>query len=241
MFVFIYSLFSYLAGVASVAYLIGWMVGIAPGAFGGLLGEELLPGIAWDLVLLALFGLQHSVMARQSFKDSLTKMVPVAAERSTYILMTGVVIFVMVGFWSPYSALAWEFSGPLETLLWCLVALGWIFMLSASFGTNHFELFGLRQAWLHMRGVPYTELEFTRSGIYGYIRHPIQTGILVGIWCLPVMRVDNLLMNIGITIYIAIGLWFEERDLLANFGEDYRRYKAEVGGLLPKLGGRRRH
>ena len=235
MLVFLYSLISYAIGVGSSAYLVGWMAGILPGAYGGPLGDTGGAGLAWNFGLLALFGIQHSLMARPGFKRWLTNTVPAAAERSTYVLMTGVVIFLMVGFWTPQPSPAWQVNGAPAVVLWILFAGGWLFMFAATFATNHFELFGLRQAWLHFRGRPYTELPFTRQGIYGTLRHPIQTGILIGIWCLPTMRTENLIMSMGITIYVFIGLWFEEKDLIANFGEDYQRYKAEVGGLVPKF------
>ena len=235
-----YAVVAYLIGVGGLAYMILWMAGLAPGAFGSPLSASAVGAFVGDVCLLMLWSVQHSVMARARFKDGLTKIIPAAAERSTYVLMSGAVLFVMVAFWSPMPQVIWNAQhGLARVVLWGSFIAGWTFLLVATFGTNHFELFGLRQAYLHYKGVAYSPLPFTRTGIYGWMRHPIQTGVLIGIWSVPTMHLDHLIMSSGLTIYVFVGLCFEERDLIRSFGEQYERYRAEVGGLWPKVSSRK--
>jgi protein-S-isoprenylcysteine O-methyltransferase Ste14 len=231
-----YALISYLVGCAGLAYLILWMAGMLPGAFGA--PWETHREMDWitDLLLLTLFGLQHSVMARPGFKRVLRRLLPGAAERATYVLASGLVLLLLVAFWSPMPQSIWLIQAPTaSTLLWLLFVSGWVLLFSATFGTNHWELFGLRQAWLYFRRRPWESLPFVRTGLYRYVRHPIMTGLLLGIWATPDMRLEHLLMSTGLTVYIFIGVFFEERDLIGFFGQDYLQYRREVGAVLPRL------
>ena len=234
--VFAYAVISYLIGCAGLAYLILWMAGLLPGAFGGpWVGHREMDWIT-DLLLLALFGLQHSIMARPGFKRLLLHLLPNAAERATYVLASGLVTLALVAFWSPMPQSIWLVEAtPAATLLWVLFVAGWALLFTATFGTNHFELFGLRQAWLYLRGRPWEPLPFVRAGLYRYVRHPIMTGLLIGIWSTPDMRLEHLIMSTGLTVYIFIGVFFEERDLVGYFGEGYLQYRREVGGVVPRL------
>ena len=237
--VLIYSILAYFISFAGLAYIILWMAGLIPGAFGGPLADITGGPWVWNVLLLLLFGVQHSLMARSSFKQVLTRYIPVAAERSTYVLASGLAMLVMMIYWSPMPQVVWE----VETLwiAWVLFGLfvfGWNLCFVATFGNNHFDLFGVRQAYIYFKGEEYKPVEFGRNGLYKWIRHPIQTGVLIGVWANPMMRLDHLLLSAGLTIYIFIGLWFEERDLIKAFGDEYRTYKAEVGGLIPKLFGK---
>ena len=243
--VLMYGVVNYLAGSASLVALIAFLFNVMP-------ENPLLRNIdaAGDtsngmpllinLGLIALFAVQHSVMARRSFKQRLARILPPAAERSTFMLGTAVVVFLMIGLWQPMTATIWTFDHGLayDTLLGIGLA-GWALVFYATFLINHFDLFGLRQVWLHFRDVPYTHVPFQLSSLYRYIRHPIMTGVFFGIWFTPVMTVGHLVFALGMSAYILIGVAYEERDLIRSFGERYLAYRASTGRFLPTLRRRR--
>jgi protein-S-isoprenylcysteine O-methyltransferase Ste14 len=189
-----------------------------------------------NLGLITLFALQHSVMARQSFKQRLARILPQAAERSTFMLGTAVVVFLMIGLWQPMSAPIWSVEeGMAYYALMGIGLAGWALVFYSTFLINHFDLFGLRQVWLYYRDVPYTHLPFQLSSLYRYIRHPIMTGVFLGIWFSPVMTVGHLVFALGMSAYILIGVAYEERDLIRAFGERYLDYRASTGRFLPAI------
>ena len=195
--------------------------------------------VAVDLALVLLFGLQHSVMARPAFKRWWTRTVPPALERSTYVLLASFFLTLLMLLWQPIPGVVWQFDSPAgQAVLWTLFALGIPLCVVASFQIDHFDLLGLRQVWLQFRGRPYTPPEFTEPWLYRVVRHPIQLGVLLLLWPLPTMTVGHLLLASAMTIYILIGLYFEERDLVAEFGERYRAYRRRVPGLIPLPVGR---
>ena len=188
-----------------------------------------------DIVLVILFGLQHTGMARAWFKRYLLRFIPASAERSTYVLLSGVVMFLVVYFWQPVDGMLWQVSDePWYTLLTAGYLFGWLFSVVASFVINHFELFGLQQVWLQFRNRPEPESLFQEKLFYRFVRHPIQLGVLVGIWVTPAMNYGHLLFSLLFTIYIIVGLYYEERDMLRHFGDIYRDYQKRVGMLFPK-------
>lgn len=235
---FLYGVASYAACLAALLYLV---------AFTGDLPVPLTvdrgPAAPWhtaltvDLLLLALFGLQHSVMARRSFKRWWTRWIPPAAERSTYVVATSLVLAVLFLQWRPIAEpVAWQAQSPLLVqALTGLFWLGWAILLLSSFLINHFELFGLQQVYARLSGRPAAAMQFRTPWLYRYVRHPLYLGLLLGLWCTPRMTAGHLLFALGSTTYILVGVWFEERDLVATFGERYRRYVEEVGMLLPRL------
>ena len=195
------------------------------------LGEALIV----NLLLLALFAVQHSVMARRSFKRWWTGIVPPAVERSTYVLAATLALALLLWQWRPIpEPVIWRVENPAAVgVLWAIFWLGWAVLLLATFLINHFELFGLRQVLARLTGHALPEAEFRTPLLYRYVRHPIYLGFLLAFWAVPVMSAGHLLFSIATTGYVLIGIWFEERDLIAQFGDQYRRYRAQVGMLLP--------
>jgi protein-S-isoprenylcysteine O-methyltransferase Ste14 len=188
-----------------------------------------------NVLLLGLFAIQHSVMARRSFKRWWTRIVSPVVERSTFVLATSLVLALLLWQWRPISApTIWHVTNAVTVkLLWVVFWLGWVLLLISMFLINHFELFGLRQVFAHVRGRDLPKPEFRTPLFYRYVRHPLYLGFLVGFWAAPVMTAGHLLFSIGCTGYIFIGIWFEERDLVAQFGERYLLYRDQVGMLLP--------
>ncbi|MBA1146310.1 isoprenylcysteine carboxylmethyltransferase family protein [Ectothiorhodospiraceae bacterium WFHF3C12] len=234
--IFAYSIVAYALGMTALVWLVASAAGLCPFGTGPLETTTTAGALAVNATLVVLFGVQHSVMARQRFKDWWTRSVPPAAERSTYVLTAGLALGLLLWLWQPMPSTIWSVSGPLARgFIWALFASGWLYLVAATFATNHFDLFGLRQAWLHLRERPYTPVPFVRHWMYRYSRHPMMAGILVGLWATPEMRADHLVLATGFTAYVAIGVAFEERELAGHFGNEYRRYCREVGALLPRL------
>jgi len=195
--------------------------------------------IGINISLMLLFALQHSIMARPAFKRRLVQLLPEAAERSTFMLATAIVTFAMIAFWQPIPSVLWQADdGVLYNSLLAIGLGGWALVFYATFLIDHFDLFGLRQVWLYYTGKPYTHLPFKLHSLYRYIRHPIMTGVFIGIWFTPVMTVGHLLFAIGMSAYILIGVYHEERDLVVTFGERYQSYIRSTGKFLPQFSGR---
>jgi len=189
-----------------------------------------------NLVLLTLFALQHSVMARPAFKRWWTRFVPTVVERSTFVLATSLVLALLFWQWRPLPLLIWDVEGDAARWgLYGLSALGWLLVLVSTFLINHFDLFGLRQVWRHARGQgPAPEAPFVVRALYRIVRHPIMLGFLIAFWATPTMSLGHLLFALVTTGYILVAVKFlEERDLVAHYGETYRAYQRRVPMLLP--------
>jgi protein-S-isoprenylcysteine O-methyltransferase Ste14 len=237
MLVLLYGVVSYFIGVAGLACIILVLAGFIP--YGFLAGEAALPlpPILGYVILVALWGVIHTGMARPGFKAKLTKISPEPAERATYVLMAGVTSIVMMGYWQIVPGQIWTIAeGGLAYALWALFWFGWVFLLASTFAINHFDLFGLRQVFMNFKNQPRPPLDFVQRAMYKYVRHPIQTGVLIGIWATPSMSMTQLMLSVGFTVYIIVGLWFEERDLVREHGDDYIAYRKQTGSVFPKLG-----
>lgn len=232
-----YALTSYLVGVAGLALLTFTMADVLP--LGGVLpiGQSGAVSASINILLLTLFGLQHSVMARPAFKKWLTRYIPKALERSTFVWTSGVALAITVLCWQPIEGMIWSSTGLVNYVLWGGFIFGWAYLLAATFAINHWDLFGLRQAWLAIANREEKPVAFKEHWMYRYSRHPIMLGAILGVWLLPTMSVNQFFMAVGLSLYIAIGLYFEERDLIAQWGERYCDYRRRVGSLftLPKF------
>lgn len=236
--ILLYGVISYLVGVAGLVSIIAVLAGFMP--FGYLWGNTTIAinAIAWNAVLVTLWGFIHTVMARPGFKAVLTKVIPEPAERATYVLGAGITSVLLTGYWMTVPGEVWAIKSSL--IAYAIIGVfwfGWAFLLAASFAINHFDLFGLRQVYANFKNQPRPPLNFVKRAMYKYIRHPIQTGVLIGIWATPLMTNTQLVLSLGFTAYIFVGLWFEERDLIREHGEDYLAYKREAGKLFPKFRG----
>ncbi|HEY5807778.1 MAG TPA: hypothetical protein VIT67_07405 [Povalibacter sp.] len=232
--VLLYGVACYAVFFASFLYAIGfvgnlWVPRTIDAAPATPLGEALLINVA----LLGLFALQHSVMARPAFKRWWTRIVPTAAERSTYVLLSSLALILLFWQWRPIGALVWDIQSDAgRALLYGGYAFGWVLLLVATFLINHFDLFGLRQVWLYFRGRPYAELPFRTPALYKLVRHPIYVGWLLIFWCAPTMTAAHLLFAVLTTAYILIAIQFEEHDLRNAFPE-YETYRKRVPMLIP--------
>ena len=232
---FAYGLTCYAIFFATFLYAIGFIGGFAvPTKLDGPATEPLAKGIAIDAGLLALFAIQHSVMARKWFKERWTRIVPPVIERSTYVLLSSLLLILLFWQWRPLGGVVWSVSDPVPRgVLRALFGFGFALVLVATFLINHFDLFGLRQVWLLMRGKPYTILRFGTPGPYRLVRHPLYVGWFFAFWMTPLMTFAHLLFAIATTCYILLAIQFEERDLIREYGGAYEEYRRRVPMLIP--------
>ena len=233
---FLYGVAAYVACLAALLYFIGFSGNLlVPKSVDAGASAPWVEALGTDLLLLTLFGVQHSVMARRGFKRWWTRVVPPAVERSTYVVATCVVLALMFRFWVPIEApVVWRVEHRAGVaMLWGLFGLGWLLVLVSTFLINHFELFGLHQVANNLTGRPMPVPRFRTPLYYNFVRHPIYLGFIIAFWVAPTMTVGHLLFAAGTTGYIIIGILLEEHDLIETFGDDYRRYRNRVSMLVP--------
>ena len=234
-----FSLVAYAIFFATFLYLIGFVADLAQLPTTVDRGPAAAPATALviDLALIALFAVQHTVMARQGFKRAWTKVVPWPIERSVYVLLASAALIIMFDFWRPIEGDVWTVANPLaRTILWALFLAGWGIVLLSTFLINHFELFGLQQAWLHLRGAEPAKPVFHQPLFYKWVRHPLYLGFFMAFWVTPHMSYGHLLLAGGLSVFMLIAIRYEERDLIALFGSQYVEYRARVGMLIPGIG-----
>lgn len=233
--VLIYGVVSYVLFLGTFLYAIGFVgnVVVLKSIDTGT-PSELITALAINTLLLGLFAVQHSVMARPAFKRWWTRIIPPAAERSTYVLLTSLILLLLFWKWQPLPQPVWTvMTPPASAAVWGLCALGWAIVLVSTFLINHFDLFGLRQVWLFFSGQPYAPLPFKIPALYRFVRHPIMLGFIIAFWATPNMIVGHLFFAAVTTAYIVIAIQLEERDLLTYYGDAYRQYQQQARMLLP--------
>jgi protein-S-isoprenylcysteine O-methyltransferase Ste14 len=231
----VYGFVCYVVFLGSFLYAIGFVGNlIVPKAIDSGPSSALPEALVVNLVLLGLFAVQHSVMARPGFKGVWTRIVPRSVERSTYVLISSLLLALIYWKWRAIPTVVWDVTSPvLNAFLLGLFALGWLILLLSTFMINHFDLFGLRQVYLRARGLEYTPLNFMQNAFYKFVRHPIMLGFVIAFWATPHMSVGHLVFSIATTGYILVGIFLEERDLVKYLGAEYEAYRARVPMLFP--------
>ena len=236
--ILLFSAISYAIFFATFLYLIAF-VGDLPFAPRTVdLGPDapIAAAIGINVGLIALFGLQHSVMARPGFKRMWTRLVPQPLERSVYVLAASLVLILLFMAWRPIPGTVWDLTGTIfEWPMWLLFGAGWAVVLVSTFLINHFELFGLQQAWLNLRGRQAADPQLRQPLFYRWVAHPLYSGFFLAFWATPQMSYGHLLLAGGMSAFMLIAIQLEERDLIDFFGDKYRQYRSGVGMLIPRL------
>lgn len=233
---FAYGVTAYLIFLGTFLYAIAFVGGfLVPTRLDGPLETSLPAALAIDTMLLTLFAVQHSVMARRWFKEWWTRIVPWTIERSTYVLFASLALLLLFWQWRPLGIPIWTVDDlAARAVLWTLFGAGWATVLIVTFLINHFDLFGLRQVWLPLAGRPYSRVPFRTPLPYRVVRHPLYVGFLFGFWMTPTMTLAHLVFALATTAYIVLAIQFEERDLVTEHGQAYARYRQAVPMLLPR-------
>ena len=232
---FLYGLAAYLVFFLTFLYAIGFVEGLwVPKTIDTGTVVPMTEALIVNILLMSLFAVQHSVMARRQFKEWWTQYVPKSVERSTYVLFASLALVLLFWQWRPMPDVIWQVANPSAAMaITSLSFVGWLLVLTSTFLINHFELFGLHQVAINLAGRTMPEPRFKTPVLYKLVRHPIYLGFIVAFWAAPVMTVGHLLFAAVTTAYIFVGIFLEERDLIQLFGEEYKRYRAQVGMLIP--------
>jgi protein-S-isoprenylcysteine O-methyltransferase Ste14 len=231
----VYGIVIYALFFVSFLYAIGFVDDlVVPKTIDSGVQGGLAAAVVIDLLVLGVFAIQHSVMARPAFKRAWTRLVPKPVERSTYVLFATAALILIMWAWRPIPTVVWSAGqGGMATALTVLSLLGWGMVLISTFLINHFELFGLRQVWAYVSGSEIPAPTFREPVFYKIVRHPIYLGFIIAFWAAPTMTVGHMIFAVATTLYILIGIWFEERDLVGYFGDSYVEYRRRVTMLIP--------
>ena len=236
-FVFSFGLISYLIFLVTFLCLIAFVsipVEIVPKTLDSVAQTPLTRSLITDILLVGLFALQHSVMARPRFKQWWEQYIAKYLERSIYVLLASIALCILFWQWQPIGAIVWNVENiTAKYILYSCSAIGWIIVLVSTFLIDHFDLFGMRQVYLYFRQQEYRHLKFESKGLYKYVRHPLMLGFLIAFWFTPKMTVSHLIFAIAMTVYVFVGIYLEERDLREQHGESYRNYQEEVSMIFP--------
>jgi protein-S-isoprenylcysteine O-methyltransferase Ste14 len=232
---FLFGLVAYLVFLPTFLYAIGFVTGVGvPKTIDDGPVVPVTEALIVNLLLLSLFAVQHSGMARKPFKRWLTQFMPASVERSVYVLLASLALILLLWQWRPIPAVVWQITNEQVAMTMTALSLaGWLLVLFSTFLINHFELFGLHQVAANLAGRTMPEVRFKTPVLYKFVRHPIYLGFIIAFWAAPVMTVGHLLFAAVTTAYIFVGIFLEERDLVQLFGEQYKRYRAQVGMLVP--------
>ncbi|MGF1487122.1 MAG: methanethiol S-methyltransferase [Prochloraceae cyanobacterium] len=235
--VFSCGLGSYLIFLGTFLYLIAFVsipVEIVPKTLDSEAQSSIARSLITDILLVGLFALQHSVMARKEFKQKWQQYIPKYLERSIYVLLASIALCILFWQWQPVGGIVWNLENiTLKYIFYTLSATGWLIVLISTFLIDHFDLFGVRQVYLYLRQQEYRPLKFETKWLYKYVRHPLMLGFLIAFWFAPKMTISHFIFAVAMTIYIFVGIYLEERDLIAEHGENYRNYQNRVGAILP--------
>ena len=235
-----YAIVSYAVFLVSSLYAVGFVGNyLVPKSIDAGGPTNLSEAIVVNLPLLGIFAIQHSIMARPAFKQWWASILPVACQRSTYVLLSSLILLLLFWQWRPIPIAIWQIGGIAARLLTGVYWLGWLIVFASTFMIDHFDLSGLRQAFFALRGAEVPGQSFKTPLLYKIVRHPLMLGFLLAFWATPEMTAGHLLFAITTTAYILVGLQFEERDLIAEFGTTYQQYRRRVPMLLPRIFGNR--